>query len=65
MKTFGFTNNAGWIGGSGVVICEDKETAINLINESGETIPFKFVVDPEEVYEIEPNKVFILTTGDY
>jgi len=65
MKVFGFTNNAGWIGGSGIVIADDKETALAMINEQGKIEPMKFEIELDDITEIEPGKVYILTTGDY
>lgn len=68
MKTYTFTFPSGWIGGDGVVVAKDVDSAVLLANEAISNVPLNRVKKPltkEDMKEVLPNSVKIINDGDY
>ena len=72
MNVYVFTFNSGWLGGSGVVVAESIEKAVELANEAAYNALFtpadKATWTPLTENDLElvsNNSCYILSNGDY
>lgn len=67
MKTYYFTTDAGWIGGSGVVVAKNKKEALELVNNalSNDSMTNTLLDSEDELTEVAKNSAVIITNGNY
>jgi len=67
MKTYYFTTDAGWIGGSGVVIAKNKKEALKLVNDvlANDPMTKTLLESEDELTEVVKNSAVLITNGNY
>lgn len=66
MATYYFRYAGGWIGGSGVVIADNKETALHLANNAikEELLSNGAQITDDDLIECHKDECVIITNGD-
>lgn len=67
MKTYCFTTDGGWIGGSGVVIAKNKKEALELANRAIYDDPMSnsLLESEDDLIEVEKGTAILITNGNY